>query len=257
MEAHRKFWGTRRFAKSIWRYEVSRILRHRYVGSLTVRTTTLRLSTVVAGSFCGRQIKTYPLSPLLASRKAGCVLIVELQEGLLFPQAPFQPHLSAEFCDFAFGLDFQGGCQWGSIRSAMWRPLGLWICWQFCQQNGDGRVRRRAGSLPRGWWWLWRSTKWRGGTGLRPIMCPLPGRVLRSKSPRGVVVIAGAQGQVGRARYGRRRLCAAGGSDAETSEPPIVTGAIDLIIGPVTARLDASTPAARVAELVIALRACP
>ena len=43
----------------------------------------------------------------------------------------------------------------------------------------------------------------------------------------------------------------------QTSEPPIVTGTIDLAIGPVTVRLDAATPAARVAELVIALRACP
>ena len=42
-----------------------------------------------------------------------------------------------------------------------------------------------------------------------------------------------------------------------TSEPPIVTGTVDLVIGPVTVRLDAATPAARVAELVIALRACP
>lgn len=43
----------------------------------------------------------------------------------------------------------------------------------------------------------------------------------------------------------------------QTSEPPIVTGTIDLAIGPVTVRLDAATPAARVAELVTALRACP
>ena len=43
---------------------------------------------------------------------------------------------------------------------------------------------------------------------------------------------------------------------AQTSEPPIVTGTIDLVIGPVMVRLDAATPAARVAELVIALRAC-
>ncbi len=41
-----------------------------------------------------------------------------------------------------------------------------------------------------------------------------------------------------------------------TSEPPIVTGKIDLVIGPVTVRLDAATPATRVAELVITLRAC-
>lgn len=42
----------------------------------------------------------------------------------------------------------------------------------------------------------------------------------------------------------------------QSSEPPIVTGTIDLVIGPVTVRLDAATPAARVADLVIALRAC-
>ena len=35
------------------------------------------------------------------------------------------------------------------------------------------------------------------------------------------------------------------------------TASIDLIIGPVTVRLDAATPAARVAELVIALQARP
>jgi transposase len=34
------------------------------------------------------------------------------------------------------------------------------------------------------------------------------------------------------------------------------TASIDLIIGPVTVRLDASTPAARGAELAMALRAC-
>ena len=35
------------------------------------------------------------------------------------------------------------------------------------------------------------------------------------------------------------------------------TASIDLIIGPVTVRLDAATPAARVAELAVALRAYP
>ena len=34
------------------------------------------------------------------------------------------------------------------------------------------------------------------------------------------------------------------------------TASIDLIIGPVTVRLDAATPAARVAELAVALRTC-
>lgn len=42
----------------------------------------------------------------------------------------------------------------------------------------------------------------------------------------------------------------------QTSELPIVTGTIDLVIGPVTVRLDSATPAIRVADLVIALRAC-
>jgi transposase len=40
-------------------------------------------------------------------------------------------------------------------------------------------------------------------------------------------------------------------------EPPITTASIDLVIGPVTVRLDAATPAARVAELVMALKARP
>ncbi len=43
----------------------------------------------------------------------------------------------------------------------------------------------------------------------------------------------------------------------QTSEPSIVTGTIDLVIGPVTVRLDAATPVARIAELVAALQACP
>jgi transposase len=42
----------------------------------------------------------------------------------------------------------------------------------------------------------------------------------------------------------------------QTLEPPVATGTVDLVIGPVTVRLDAATPAARVAELVIALQAC-
>ena len=40
-------------------------------------------------------------------------------------------------------------------------------------------------------------------------------------------------------------------------EAPVTTSTVDLVIGPVTVRLDAATPTARVAELVIALRACP
>ena len=38
---------------------------------------------------------------------------------------------------------------------------------------------------------------------------------------------------------------------------PVATVSIDLVIGPVTVRLNAATPAARIAELVLALRACP
>jgi transposase len=43
----------------------------------------------------------------------------------------------------------------------------------------------------------------------------------------------------------------------QTLEPPFVTSTVDLVIGPVTVRLDPATPAARVAELVIALQARP
>lgn len=43
----------------------------------------------------------------------------------------------------------------------------------------------------------------------------------------------------------------------QTLEPPFVTNTVDLVIGPVTVRLDPATPTARVAELVIALQARP
>ena len=63
------------------------------------------------------------------------------------------------------------------------------------------------------------------------------------------------------ARKGRLVVPDIAGADfappvAVTLEPPIVAGTIDLVIGPVTVRLDAATPAARVADLVISLRAC-
>ena len=44
---------------------------------------------------------------------------------------------------------------------------------------------------------------------------------------------------------------------AQPVETPVATTSIDLVIGPVTVRLDAVTPAARVAELILALQACP
>jgi len=44
---------------------------------------------------------------------------------------------------------------------------------------------------------------------------------------------------------------------AQRVETPVATASIDLLIGPVMVRLDAATPATRVAELVMALRACP
>lgn len=43
----------------------------------------------------------------------------------------------------------------------------------------------------------------------------------------------------------------------QSEELPVMTASIDLVIGPVIVRLDSATPAARVAELVMALRACP
>lgn len=43
---------------------------------------------------------------------------------------------------------------------------------------------------------------------------------------------------------------------AQAVDTPVATVSIDMIVGLVTLRLDAATPAARVAELVMALRAC-
>ena len=43
---------------------------------------------------------------------------------------------------------------------------------------------------------------------------------------------------------------------AQAGDTPVATASIDLVIGPVTVRLNGATPAARVAELVMALRAC-
>tara|TARA_R110002072_G_scaffold184932_1_gene341538 strand:+ start:445 stop:852 length:408 start_codon:yes stop_codon:yes gene_type:complete len=42
---------------------------------------------------------------------------------------------------------------------------------------------------------------------------------------------------------------------AQAVDTPVATGTIDLLIGPVTVRLDAATPAARIAELAMALQA--
>lgn len=44
---------------------------------------------------------------------------------------------------------------------------------------------------------------------------------------------------------------------AHATEPPVTTRTVDLVIGLVTVRLDPATPVARIAELVLALRACP
>ncbi len=42
---------------------------------------------------------------------------------------------------------------------------------------------------------------------------------------------------------------------AQPAEAPVATASIDLMIGPVTVRLDAATPATRIVELVLALQA--
>ncbi|MBC7152935.1 MAG: transposase [Rhizobium sp.] len=44
---------------------------------------------------------------------------------------------------------------------------------------------------------------------------------------------------------------------AQPAETPVATASIDLMIGPVTVRLDAATPATRIVELVLALQARP
>ena len=44
---------------------------------------------------------------------------------------------------------------------------------------------------------------------------------------------------------------------AQSAAASLATASIDLIIGPVTVRLGGATPAARVAELAMALQACP
>ena len=43
---------------------------------------------------------------------------------------------------------------------------------------------------------------------------------------------------------------------AHATEPPATTSTVDLVIGFVTVRLDPATSVARIAELVLALRAC-
>ena len=65
------------------------------------------------------------------------------------------------------------------------------------------------------------------------------------------------------ARKGRLVVPEVAGAEfaAPAASPMVVPtmssmASIDLIIGPVTVRLDASTPAARVAELVMSLRDC-
>ena len=44
---------------------------------------------------------------------------------------------------------------------------------------------------------------------------------------------------------------------AQPAETPVATASIDLMIGPVTVRLDSATPATRIVELVLALQARP
>lgn len=44
---------------------------------------------------------------------------------------------------------------------------------------------------------------------------------------------------------------------AQPAETPVATASIDLMIGPVTVRLNSATPATRIVELVLALQARP
>lgn len=63
------------------------------------------------------------------------------------------------------------------------------------------------------------------------------------------------------ARQGKLVVPDVGGAEfsaaaAPAVDTPVATASIDLLIGPLTVRLDATTPAARVAELAMALRTC-
>ena len=65
------------------------------------------------------------------------------------------------------------------------------------------------------------------------------------------------------ARHGKLVVPEAGGAEFDVPALTVqpldalsTTASIELVIGPVTVRLDAATPAARVAELAMALRVC-
>lgn len=82
-----------------------------------------------------------PAHPALADPQAQFVQFLGHTMPAIAAQA--QPMLIADMGQNPCG-DLHGRCQWESIVSALWRPLGLWSFWRLRQPSGIGLTRRRA-----------------------------------------------------------------------------------------------------------------